>query len=134
MSTVLSTYEWLVAEVEGRVDGFAYASSWNPRPAYDWSCETTVYIRAGAEGHGLGTALYRTLLDRLRFRGFHLTIGRIALPNAASLRLHEACGFAPVGVHHHLGFKLGQWIDVMHTELQLTTAPKVPRPVLPNTE
>jgi L-amino acid N-acyltransferase YncA len=114
-----SGHEWLVAESDGQILGFAYASAWNPRPAYDWSCETTVYVRSGAEGNGVGTALYGELLNRLRTKGFHLAIGRIALPNDASVRLHESFGFSSVGVHHELGYKHGQWIDVMHTELLL---------------
>jgi phosphinothricin acetyltransferase len=113
---------WLVADRDGEILGFAYASAWNPRPAYDWSCETTVYVRSGAERNGVGTALYRELLGRLRTEGFHLAIGRIALPNDASLRLHESFGFSPVGVHHQLGYKHGHWIDVMHTELLLARA------------
>jgi phosphinothricin acetyltransferase len=112
-------HEWLVADSGGEILGFAYASAWNPRPAYDWSCETTVYVRSGAEGRGVGTALYRELLGRLRSRGFHLALGRIALPNDASVRLHESFGFTSVGVHHELGYKHGKWIDVLHTELAL---------------
>ena len=115
----------------GSVKGFAYASPWNPRPAYAWSCETSIYLRAGWEGAGLGTLLYRELIGRLRRRGFHLAIGRIALLNAASERLHRSLGFVPVGVHHHLGFKHGRWVDVMHTELVLTEATTAPGPVLP---
>ena len=131
MSAVLATHEWLVADDGAQVVGFAYASPWNPRPAYKWSCETTIYLRDGEEGRGVGSALYGALLDRLRGRGFHVAIGKIALPNAASVRLHESFGFTPVGVHHNLGFKLGQWIDVMHTELQLMPAVGAPDPVTP---
>ena len=125
----LETHEWLVADGDDVVVGFAYATPWNPRPAYDWSCETTIYVRSGAEGVGVGTALYEELLARLRSRGFHLAIGRIALPNPASVRLHESFGYTPVGVHRNLGYKHGQWIDVMHTALQLNSATDEPSPV-----
>jgi phosphinothricin acetyltransferase len=129
MESSLATHEWLVAERGGDISGLAYATAWNPRPAYDWTCETTVYVRAGAEGSGIGTALYRHLLTRLRARGFHLAIGRIALPNLASVRLHERLGYEPVGIHRNLGFKHGQWIDVMHTALQLNPATGEPAPI-----
>ncbi|MFL6181047.1 MAG: GNAT family N-acetyltransferase [Actinomycetes bacterium] len=125
----LATHEWLVADRDNVVDGFAYAKPWNPRPAYDWSCETAIYVRAGSEGGGVGTALYDGLLARLRSRGFYVAIGRIALPNPASVRLHESFGYIPVGVHRNLGYKHGQWIDVMHTALQLNAATGEPSPV-----
>ena len=125
----LQRHEWLVADRGDVVAGFAYATPWNPRPAYDWSCETTIYVRAGSEAGGIGTALYDELLTRLRSRGFHLAIGRIALPNPASVRLHESFGYIPVGVHRNLGYKHGQWIDVMHTALQLNAAKGEPAPV-----
>ena len=131
IASSVATHEWLVSERQGEVTGFAYASPWNPRPAYAWSCETTIYLRPGVEGGGVGTTLYRALLDRLRTRRFHLAIGRIALPNAASMRLHESCGFAEVGVHRNLGYKQGQWIDVLHTALQLLPAVGEPLPVVP---
>jgi phosphinothricin acetyltransferase len=129
IQTCLKTHEWLVAERAGRVDGFAYASPWNPRPAYDWACETTVYVRSGSEGLGIGTALYGELIGRLRRRGFHLAVGRIALPNPASERLHRSLGFVPVGVHKGLGYKHGRWVDVMHTELALNRSDGAPATV-----
>src|SRR5262245_62117465 len=95
IGSCLASHEWLIAERESETVGFAYASAWNPRPAYDWSCETTVYVRRGNDGRGVGSALYSDLLGRLRSRRFHLAIGRIALPNPASERLHQSLGFAP---------------------------------------
>ena len=102
---VAASCEWLVAEVDGEVIGFASAGRWNPRPAYDWTCETTIYLRPDAAGAGVGTQLYRSLTETLRDRGFPLAIGRIALPNDASVRLHERLGYEPVGVHRALGFQ-----------------------------
>jgi L-amino acid N-acyltransferase YncA len=131
IAEVTCTHEWLVAERDGRVLGFAYASPWNPRPAYEWSCETTIYVRSGDEGAGIGRALYTRLIERLRERGFRTAIGRIALPNDASLRLHESLGYTPVGVHRHLGFKHGQWVDVVHTELLLNPTDGAPPPIRP---
>jgi len=129
IAEVVRTHEWLVAERDGRTLGFAYASPWNPRPAYEWSCETTIYVRSGAEGSGIGRSLYAQLIERLRHRGFRTAIGRIALPNDASMRLHESFGYTPVGVHRALGFKHGQWVDVLHTELHLNETDDAPLPV-----
>ena len=131
MVAALRTHEWIVAERDATILGFAHAGPWNPRPAYDWSCETTIYLRTGFERHGLGTALYRDLIDRLRSRGFHLAIGRIALPNPASEKVHRALGFQPVGVHRGLGYKHGAWVDVLHTALVLNDGDGAPAPVLP---
>ncbi|HEX5016378.1 MAG TPA: GNAT family N-acetyltransferase [Actinomycetes bacterium] len=128
----LQSHEWLVSELNGRVDGFAYAGRWNPRPAYDWSCETSIYLRPGSEGQGAGAALYEALMERLRSRGFRLALARIALPNDRSVRFHENFGFAEVGVHHNLGFKSGEWIDVLHTELQLAPPTSQPPPIRPS--
>jgi L-amino acid N-acyltransferase YncA len=131
ITEVTRTHEWLVAERDERILGFAYASPWNPRPAYEWSCETTIYVRSGDEGTGIGRALYTRLIERLRERCFRTAIGRIALPNDASLRLHESLGYTSVGVHRHLGFKHGQWVDVLHTELQLNPTDGAPLPIRP---
>ena len=133
IEAVTRTHEWLVAERDGRTVGFAYASPWNPRPAYEWSCETTIYVRNGHEGAGVGRSLYAQLTERLVQRGFRTAIGRIALPNDASIRLHESFGYTSVGIHRHLGFKHGQWVDVLHTELQLNTTDCAPLPVRPPT-
>lgn len=103
---------WLVAEREGAVVGYAYASKWKGRCAYRYSVESTVYLDPAATGQGLGTLLYRALLDALCTRGLHVVIGGIALPNTASVALHEACGFVKVAQFREVGYKFGTWIDV----------------------
>jgi len=106
------SHGWLVAEVDGRVAGYAYASAWRTRSAYRRSVETTVYVAGDAVGRGLGTALYGALLPDLARRGFHCAMGGIALPNEASVALHERMGFAKVAHFREVGWKLGRWIDV----------------------
>jgi phosphinothricin acetyltransferase len=110
---------WLVAEAEGRLVGYAYGSPWRRRSAYRFSVETTVYLAADALRRGTGTSLYRVLLGELRRLGFHVVIGAIALPNPASVALHEKLGFAKVAHFPEVGFKFGQWIDVGYWELAL---------------
>jgi phosphinothricin acetyltransferase len=107
-----ASHLWLVAEVDGRVAGYAYASAWRARSAYRHSVETTVYVAGDALGRGLGTALYGALLPELARRGFHCAMGGIALPNEASVALHERMGFAKVAHFREVGWKLGRWIDV----------------------
>jgi len=113
------SHAWFVAEVEGRVAGYAYASAWRARTAYRRSVETTVYLGNGFLGRGLGSALYETLLRELAQRGFHCAMGGIALPNAASVALHERMGFAKVAHFREAGWKLGRWIDVGYWQRML---------------
>ncbi len=103
---------WLVAEHAGAVRGYAYATAWRARSAYRFSVETTVYLAADAVGRGLGTRLYEELFALLRARGTHVAIGCIALPNPASIALHEKFGMRRVGHFPEVGFKFGRWIDV----------------------
>ena len=110
---------WFVAEVDGRVVGYAYATKWRARPAYRHSVESTVYVDPACVGRGVGRALYERLLDDLRARGLHLVIGGIAQPNGASVGLHEALGFRKVAHFAEVGMKFGRWIDVGYWQLNL---------------
>jgi L-amino acid N-acyltransferase YncA len=117
-------HAWLVAEQEGEVAGYAYATAFNERPAYRWSTSVSVYVAEGARGQGVGRALYEALFDRLRERGFHMACAGITLPNEASERLHESLGFDLVGVNREIGWKQGAWRDVGWYQLELTPAPE----------
>lgn len=110
---------WLVAEVGGKVVGYAYATKWRVRPAYRYSVESTVYVDRAFIGQGIGRALYEVLLDELRRLGLHLVIGGIALPNEGSIGLHEKVGFQKVAHFAEVGMKFGRWIDVGYWELNL---------------
>lgn len=87
-------------------------SKWRDRPAYRFVAETTVYIRQGDEGKGIGSLLYTDLLRKLKLKHFHAAIGCITLPNPASVTLHEKLGFANVAHFREVGFKFDQWQDV----------------------
>jgi len=110
---------WLVAEVDGAVVGYAYANRWKARSAYRHSVETTIYLEHGREARGIGTTLYSALFPLLRARGVHVAIGGAALPNAASVALHEKLGFVHVGTFRQVGFKHGRWVDVGYWQLVL---------------
>ena len=119
---------WLVAEGETTggeraVVGFAYASPFRTRPAYQWSVEVSVYVSADSHRRGIGRELYRVLLDELRSLGYVMAFAGIALPNEASVRLHEGLGFRAVGVYPRAGHKLGRWHDVGWWSLALVDPP-----------
>lgn len=111
---------WLVALVDGRVAGYAYATKWRVRAAYRFSVESSVYLAPGCAGQGLGAALYAQLIARLRDAGVHLVIGGIALPNPASVALHEKMGYKKVAHFAEVGRKFGRWIDVGYWQLALS--------------
>lgn len=113
----------LVCEEEGKVLGYAYASKWNDRAAYRHSAECSVYLDHTATGRGLGRQLYQHLFDRLRELKMHTVIGGIALPNPASVGLHESFGFEKVSHYREVGYKFGRWIDVGYWQLMLDPLP-----------
>lgn len=105
-------HPWLVALLDGRVVGYAYAGSFSGRCAYARTAEVTVYLDSTAAGRGIGTALYGELFSRIRDNGVHAVIGVIALPNPASVALHEKFGMRNVAHLPEVGWKFGSWIDV----------------------
>jgi len=119
ISKCLAHGAWLVCERRGLVLGYAYGGRWRERPAYRWSIEVSVYVREGEQGAGIGRALYTSLLAALRVQGFFNAYAGITLPNAASVGLHEALGFEPVGVYRRAGYKFGAWHDVGWWQLAL---------------
>lgn len=110
---------FLVAEVGNAAVGYAYSSSYRPRPGYRHTRETSVYLEEGAEGRGLGRQLYDGLLELLRTDDVRTALAVVALPNPASQALHRACGFTSLGVMHEVGFKFERWIDTEWWELLL---------------
>jgi L-amino acid N-acyltransferase YncA len=117
---------WLVAEDDGGIVGYAYCSSYRTRPAYRWSVESSVYVRDNRQGQGIGRLLYARLLNEVRGLGYLIVQAGIAMPNEASVALHEAFGFRPVGVHTNIGNKFGSWHDVAWWQLQLADLPEHP--------
>jgi L-amino acid N-acyltransferase YncA len=112
-------HPFLVAERDGVVVGFSYASPHRAREAYRWTVETSVYVGAGHVGVGVGRELYGALFDLLRRQRIHVACAGITLPNPASVALHEAFGFERVGVYERIGFKGGAWRDVAWWQLFL---------------
>jgi L-amino acid N-acyltransferase YncA len=115
-------HPFLIAE-----GGYAYASAHHARAAYRWAVDVSVYLAPEARGRGLGRALYTRLFAILRAQGLYCAYAGIALPNAASVGLHEAFGFTPIGIYKAVGFKFGLWHDVGWWELSLRERDSSPR-------
>lgn len=121
IAVTLPTYPYLVAEMGGKVVGYAYASQHRAREAYRWSVDVTVYIDPALHRKGIGRALYQRLLRLLEKQGFHAAYAGIALPNAGSIGFHEALGFTHIGTYPEVGYKHGQWHSVGYWRKPLCT-------------
>ena len=129
ISSTLETLPWLVAvDDDDRVRGYAYAGRHRERPAYQWAVDVTAYVHKHARGQGVGRALYAELFAVLVDLGYCQAFAGIALPNAASVALHESVGFEAVGVYLRVGFKHGAWRDVgwWQKALQVIDEPRQP--------
>lgn len=120
------THAWLVLEDGGRVVGYAYGGPFKARAAYRWSCEVSVYLELGRRRTGGGRALYTALLARLAERGYRTAVAGMTLPNDASVGLHRAMGFAPVGTYRRIGWKHGAWHDVAWTQREIVAGDDPP--------
>ena len=131
ISNTLARYPWLSCEEAGQVLGYAYASAHRTRAAYQWSVDVSAYVHPTARRRGVGQALYTSFVQILGEQGFYNAYAGIALPNPASVRLHESVGFRSVGVYQQVGYKLGAWHDVGWWQLALQTRDNsVPAPPL----
>ena len=128
---LLSNFPYLVAESEGNIIGYAYASSYRPRGGFRWTAELSVYVRQGYHGNGIGTHLYAALLDLLRMQGYRNACSVLCYPNPESEKLHYRFGFRLAGLQKKCGYKCGQWCDVALFERPLTDHPAPPSPPVP---
>jgi L-amino acid N-acyltransferase YncA len=129
ISSTLAVLPWLVhLDEAGAVNGYVYASRHRDRAAYQWSVDVSAYVRADARGQGVGKHLYAALFNILKALGYCQAFAGIALPNAASVALHERLGFLPLGVYRQVGFKMGAWHDVGWWQLELQRPP-TPQPL-----
>jgi L-amino acid N-acyltransferase YncA len=124
----LHFHPWLVGEHEGRVVGYAYAAGHRVRAAYRWSVDTSVYVDAAFRRRRVGLALYTSLFRILVAQGHFNAYAGIALPNPASVAVHESAGFRTVGIYRNVGYKLGQWHDVGWWQLELQAGRTSPLP------
>jgi L-amino acid N-acyltransferase YncA len=124
-------WPWLVFDDGGGALGYVYASQHRTRAAYRWSVDVSAYVREDARGRGLARSLYEALFRVLTAQGYHRAYAGIALPNDASVGLHRAVGFTPVGIYREVGYKFGLWHDVSWWERPLgsTAVPREPTPL-----
>ena len=109
---VTAGFPWLIAELDGAIAGYAYASQHHARASYRWSADVTVYVSGAHHRRGIGRALYQRLLELITQQGYYEACAGITLPNDASVGLHESLGFHEVGVYRNIAFKFGSWRDV----------------------
>ncbi|HFI0563244.1 TPA: N-acetyltransferase family protein [Streptococcus suis] len=115
----LEQFPYLVAEEEGALVGYAYASTYYARAAYDWTVELSVYVSREARGKGIGSLLYDALEEDLKARGLKNFLACIALPNPASLALHEKRGYEQVAHFKKVGYKFDTWHDIVWLQKSL---------------
>lgn len=119
ITDTLTDFPYLVCERDGVPVGYAYAHHIRERAAYDWAVELSIYLAPAAQGQGIGTVLYRCLIDLLERQNVRILYGCVTLPNEGSRRLHEKLGFVLTGVWHGSGWKFDGWHDVGWFEKRL---------------
>ena len=137
MGTMMQKYPYLVIEEDGVIQGYAYAGAFNPREAYDWSSELTIYMSHTARKGGLGRRLYEALVDQLRSMGILNVYACIGYPQQEdeyltknSEQFHRHLGFETVGTFHHCGYKFGRWYDMIWMEKMIGSHDSVQQSVL----
>ena len=130
IETTTGTHPWLVCVLDGSVVGYAYAGPFSARAAYRWTVEVSTYVDADHRGRGVGRALYESLLAVLTRQGFVEAYAGVALPNEASVALHESVGFVHHTTYPDVGYKLGAWHDVGWWRRPLQDRPDDPDPPL----
>ena len=109
----------IVAEGEGKVLGYAYASFYRPRAAYRFTCEDSIYLDPAETGRGLGKALLTELLEQSTAFGFKQMLAVITADTANSIAIHEKFGFERVGYYKSVGLKFDRWHDIVHLQKAL---------------
>lgn len=128
---IVAAYPYLAAIEDGRIIGYAYAHRARERKAYDWYAELSVYTRQGCGRKGVGTALYKALIELLAAQNIQVLTAVISAPNPPSEALHKKVGFVQSGLHPKTGFKHGQWRDTLCLDLPITDRSEAPEPFIP---
>lgn len=127
----LQKFPWMICEVDNSIAVYVYGSVHREREAYQWTCESSIYMDEEFRGKGLGILLYQTLFKLLKQQGFVNVYGGITLPNNASIKLHEKCGFVHFATYDNVGYKFGSWHKVGWWRLLLNEYHPKPSPPLP---
>lgn len=116
IKNVLVKYPFLIAEMDGEIVGFSYASAFKGRAAYDWSVETSIYVSMDCKRLGIGKMLYTKLEEILKLMNIQNMNACITYPNPKSKAFHEAMGFKKAAHFDKCGYKFGEWHDMMWME------------------
>lgn len=119
LSNIQKKYPWLVCEINDNIVGYAYASDFREREAYDWSVDFSVYINPQYHRKNIGKALYFSLSELLKLQGYCNIYAGVTIPNIKSESLHESFGFTPIGIYQNVGYKFGSWHDVRWYALKI---------------
>ncbi len=125
-AVIASGLPWLVQEENGKLIGYAYAAPWKQRQAYRYTAEVSVYLRPSSRSRGVGTRLYQALFSALKESDIHTVVSGIALPNEASVSLHEKFGMTKSAHFTQVGFKFDSWVDVGYWQGMLSELLKNP--------
>jgi L-amino acid N-acyltransferase YncA len=126
----LLKFPWIVCTIDEKIAGYVYASKHREREAYQWSCECSAYVHNNFKGKGIGKDLYQLLFLILKQQGFRNVYAGITLPNDASVKLHEKCGFQNFAKYENIGYKFGNWHTVGWWKLQINNYDLNPPPPL----
>jgi phosphinothricin acetyltransferase len=121
---------WLVCTLDDAIICYVYASGHRERAAYQWCCESSVYTKSDFQGMGIGRELYKVLFQMLKMQGYRNIYAGITLPNEASVKLHEKCGFVHFATYENIGYKLGEWKNVGWWKLSVNHYDRKPSPPL----
>lgn len=121
-------FPWLVCEYDGAVAGYAYATQYRVRAAYQWDAELSIYVHPDYQRRHIGTSLYECVTRCLTLQGFIYAHALITMPNDRSIQLHKRLGFKTVAVFEKTGYKQGRWLDVAELRASLAELPEKPTP------
>ena len=130
IQTYLDNWTWLVCELDGKIAGYAYASRYRERTAYQWSVECSVYIHDDYLRSGIASELYTALFAFLKYQGYNNVYAVINLPNDRSVAFHEKLGFTYFATYENVGYKLGKWKNVGWWQKKINEYVNEPSPPL----
>lgn len=130
IQNILKKYPYLVAELDGKIVGYAYVTPYKSRAAYQWCVETSIYVDMACHAHGIGSLLYTKLIEILKMQRIRNVYACVTLPNEKSEALHKKFGFVLIGRFPGAGYKADGWHDIGWFEKHLDYGTDVPEPVI----
>ena len=130
----LTKFPYLVIEEDGKILGYAYAHPFHTRAAYDWTVESSVYVRQDVRHGHIGTLLYEALMERLSYQGVCNVCAVVTVPNVPSVAFHKRMGFTSAGILPNFGYKMNEWHGVEYLYRRLKPVDQAPKPLLPPSE